>query len=275
MSEVVVIIGLRGLGIACARRLGAGRTLVLGDVDPVTLSSVAETLAAEGYKVVAQQIDVTDAASVDGFAAETARAGRLHSLVLAAGLSPHMGTPEKIFAVNMLGTIRVLDAFLPIAEKGTVAVVIASNAGYLAPIPVSTECKLALDPPETLMAAVSEVKGWDNGLGAYWLSKRANQVRVEAAAPVWAERGARIVSVSPGIIATPMSAFERHAGSQISEAIANTPAARVGLPEDIASAVAWLVGPEASFVTGTDFLVDGGMTSALKWTSFETQNPAG
>ncbi|WP_292930992.1 SDR family oxidoreductase [Novosphingobium sp. PASSN1] len=271
----MAIIGLRGLGIACARRLGAGRTLVLGDLNPETLRSIAETLAAEGHKVVAQQVDVTDVASVEAFAAKAAGAGRLLSLVLAAGLSPHMGTPEKIFAVNMIGTISVLDAFLPLAEKGTVAVVIASNAGYLAPVPASTERKLALDPPETLMAAVSEVEGWDNGLGAYWLSKRANQVRIEAAAPVWGKRGARIVSVSPGIMATPMSAFERDAGSQISEAIANAPAARIGLPDDIAAAVAWLVGPEASFVTGTDFLIDGGMTSALKWTCFETQNPAG
>ena len=273
MTDVVTIIGLRGFGIACARRLGPGRSLLLGDNNQEVLDDVSTTLSAEGYKVIAKHVDIADTVSVEAFADEAKCLGKLHNLILTAGLSPHMGSPERILAVNMLGTISILDAFLPQAGPGTVAVVIASNAGYLAPIPAGIERELALNPPETLMDTVRSISGWDSGLGAYWISKRTNQVRIEAAAPLWAIRGARIVTVSPGIMATPMSIFEQDAGSPINEAIVNTPAGRIGTPEDITAAVAWLVSREASFVTGTDLLVDGGMTCALKWSDFQTQDP--
>ncbi|WP_340315782.1 SDR family oxidoreductase [Rhizorhabdus argentea] len=265
MTEVSAIIGLRGFGIACARRLGSGRRLVLGDNNAETLSVVAATLRNEGHDVTARLVDITDASSLTEFAEKTSKMGRLHNMVLTAGLSPHMASPERIIAVNLLGTSAVIDTFLPLAVQDTVAVVIASNAGYLAPVAADLERSLALDPPETLLDTLRNVPGADNGLGAYWLSKRGTQLRIEAAAAAWGRKGARIVSVSPGIMATEMSKSEAEAGSAIDEALSTTPMGRIGTPHEIAAAVAWVVSAEARYITGTDLLVDGGMTASHRW----------
>lgn len=272
-NEVVAIIGTRGFGLPCARRLGIGRRLLIGDVSPETLERAAATLSAEGYDVSSCLIDVAKRDSVRAFVAKVAELGQLKTWVLTAGLSPHMASPERILAVNMLGPIEVLESFEPLAVRGTVGVIIASNAAYMAPIPAEVERDLALASPDALLESVRKVPGADTGLGAYWLAKRSNQLRVEVLAPMWGKRGARLVTVSPGLISTEMVAFERKAGSPIDDAIASTPAGRIGVPEDIAAAVAWLAGPEASYITGTDLLVDGGMTSALAWTQFRTQDP--
>ena len=273
MHEVVVIIGVRGFGLPCARRLGCGRHLLIGDINPQVLESAATSLTREGYDVTSSLIDVADVASVGNFAAKAAEMGQLRTLVVTAGISPHMATAERILAVNMLGPIAILDAFQPLVVKGTVAVIIASSAAYMAPVPADVERALALASPSELLQKVRTVPGADTGLGAYWLAKRSNQLRAEVLAPTWGKRGARIVTVSPGLTSTAMVEFEREAGSPIDEAVANTPAGRIGTPEDIAAAIGWLAGPEASYITGTDLLVDGGMTSALRWTAFQTQDP--
>jgi NAD(P)-dependent dehydrogenase (short-subunit alcohol dehydrogenase family) len=273
VADVAALIGTGGLGLACARRVGVGRRLILGDSNPEQLEASAAALATDGFQASHFLIDISDPRSVAQFAQECGNAGTFRTLVLAAGLSPHMGSPERIFAVNMLGAVHVLDAFLPLAVQGSAAAVIVSNAGNLAPVPAEVERTLALAPVGDLMAAARQVKGWDSGLGAYWLSKRANQLRVEAEAAKWGKRGARIVSISPGIISTRMTSFERAQGSQIDEAVAATPVGRIGVAEDIAGAVAWATSPEASFVTGIDIRVDGGMIAALRWTDYETQDP--
>ncbi len=272
-KEVVAIIGTRGFGLPCARRLGGARRLLIGDVSPEILDTAATTLTAEGYDVSTCLIDVSKRDSVRAFAAEAAELGSLKTFVVTAGLSPHMASPERILAVNMLGPIEILEAFQPLAVKGTVGVIIASNAAYMAPIPPEVDRDLALAAPPALLESVRKVPGADTGLGAYWLAKRSNQLRVEVLAPIWGKLGARLVSVSPGLISTAMVAFERKSGSPVDEAVAGTPMGRIGVPEDIAAAVAWLAGPEASYITGTDLLVDGGMTSALTWTEFKTQDP--
>jgi NAD(P)-dependent dehydrogenase (short-subunit alcohol dehydrogenase family) len=273
MSDVVAVMGTRGFGLPCARRLGRGNRLLIGDIGAEILDAAATTLRREGYDVTPCPIDVADPLSVRAFAAKVPQLGRLKTMVLTAGLSPHMASPDRIFAVNMLGAIEVMDAFLPLAEKGTVAIIIASNAAYMAPVPPEVERKLALAPASALMESVRDVAGADTGLGAYWLAKRCNQLRVEAAAPIWAERGARIVTVSPGLTSTAMVELERKAGAPIDDVVANTPMGRIGVAEDIVAGIEWLAGPQAAFVTGTDLLIDGGMTSALKWTEFKTQDP--
>lgn len=273
MTDVAVVVGVRGFGVACARRLGAGRHLLVADVSADVLEQVTGDLQREGYRVTPTLVDVADPASIDALVAEATRIGRLHAMVHTAGVSPRMATPEKIYAVNLLGTINVINAFLPIAVEGSVGVVMSSNAAYYAPVPLEVERILALGSAEEMLASVRTVPGWDTGLGAYWLAKRSNQLRVQAAAAEWGRKGARILSVSPGIISTPMIHFERDAGAPVDQTVSNVPVGRIGVSEDIAAAVAWLCGPEASFVTGTDLLVDGGMMGALKWSGMTTEDP--
>jgi len=209
MNDVVVVTGVRGLGLACARRLGVGKQLVLADNNPEILADTAKQFEDDGYKVLSAAINVADASSVNELAELVSRTGRLATLVHTAGVSPGMADWETIFNVNLVGTIHVLNAFKPLAVDGTVAFVTASNAAYYAPVPLDVEEKLALAPIAELKAVVQSVSGHDTGIGSYWLAKRSNQLRVQAQAAEWGARGARLLSISPGIISTAMIRHER------------------------------------------------------------------
>lgn len=266
MRDVVVIVGAGGIGVACARRLGTGRRLVLADFDARALAAAAAALDDAGFDVVAQQVDVADAQSVSALADAARHAGPLRTLVHTAGLSPTMATAQRLYAVDLLGTALVIDAFLPLAQAGTVAVMIASMAPAFTAVPPELEARLATEPAAGLLAAVGELYAQDP-YGAYGVSKRGNQLRVEAAAAAWGARGARIVSVSPGLVHTGMGRQESRANAMLGMLRQRTPVDRWGTADDIASAVDWLAGPGASFVSGVDLRVDGGVVAATRWTA--------
>ena len=142
-DNVVVITGVRGLGLACARRLGVGKQLVLADNNPEVLAQTAQHFEEEGYNVRTAVVNVADRNSVNELAELVTKTGRLATLVHTAGVSPGMADWETIFNVNLVGTIHVLNAFKPLAADGTVAFVTASNAAYYAPVPPEVEEKLA------------------------------------------------------------------------------------------------------------------------------------
>ena len=270
-KDVVVVTGVRGLGLACARRLGVGKQLVLADNNPEILGQTVQQLEDDGFHTVSTVVNVADPESVNALADLVSRTGRLATLVHTAGVSPGMADWETIFEVNLVGTIHILNAFKPLAVEGTVGFVTASNAAYYTPVPLDVEEKLGLAPIEELKAVVRTVNGHDTGLGSYWLAKRSNQLRVQAQAAEWGARGARLLSISPGIISTAMIRHERKHGAPVDQTIASQPIARLGNAEDIAAAVAWLAGPEASYITGTDLLVDGGMQASLRWSKLSTE----
>jgi len=244
---------------------------VLADSNPEILAHTAQQFEDDGYKVLSVLVDVADPNSVNALAELVSKTGRLATLVHTAGVSPGMADWETIFNVNLVGTIHILNAFKPLAVDGTVAFVTASNAAYYAPVPLEVEEKLALAPIEELKAVVQSVSGHDTGIGSYWLAKRSNQLRVQAQAAEWGACGARLLSISPGIISTAMIRHERKHGAPVDQTIANQPIARLGNAEDIAAAVCWLAGPEASYITGTDLLVDGGMQASLRWSKLSTE----
>jgi len=262
MQDTVVITGVGGMGIACARRMGSGRQLLLGDFDTERLAAVATQLSNEGFSVATQPLDVADPDSVRALAA--AVKGRCRAVVHTAGLSPLMAEPERIYAVDLLGTALVLDAFLPIATAGTVAVVIASMAATGVQLQPALERQLALARASELMGLIADLPESKSSTFAYCLAKRGNQLRVEAASLAWGKCGARVVSISPGIISTPMGQLEsRH--PMVTQLINISPAARAGTAEEIAAAVAWLSSDEAAFITGIDLRVDGGSVASQRW----------
>ncbi|MDT7735748.1 MAG: hypothetical protein QOE12_2922, partial [Mycobacterium sp.] len=251
-SDVLVIVGVGGMGVAVARRSGAGRTIVLADIDSVALMAAADALIQDGHQVLTREVDVTSRSSVAAVA-ETARAaGRVTAVVHTAGLSPQQASTEAVLAVDLLGVALSIDEFGRVIAPGGAGVVIASMAGHLMPaLDPDVERQLATVPAEDLLS-LDACSNITSSQIAYPFAKRANQIRVAAAAGAWGERGARINSISPGVISTAMGRLElgSESGGLMRAMVDNSGLRRLGTPEDIAAAAEFLLGPSASFVTG-------------------------
>src|SRR5246127_2591988 len=266
--EGVTVLGVGGMGHAIARRLGAGKTVLLADNNAATLTSVANTLSADGHQVDSREVDVSSPESVRALAEHAASLGALTQVAHTAGLSPSQASAEAILAVDLLGTALVLQEFGEVIAEGGAGVVVASMAGHVfPPLTAEQERALAQTPAQELLGLdfVSAQRSSHPGI-AYGIAKQANHIRVRAASAQWGRRGGRINSISPGIISTSMTQQELASpvGDGMREMIAASATGRVGTPDDIALATAFLLGPDASFITGTDLLVDGGVIAAMK-----------
>ncbi len=274
IPDVLVVIGVGGMGAAIARRLGAGRSVVLADRDETTMGQLAASMRAEGYSVASQLVDVSDRSSVSELVRFAARHGRLAAVAHTAGVSPTSATPARILSVDLLGTALILDEFAAAMTPQSAGVVVASMAGTLLgnALGEETERLLATLPAEQLLdvSAVSsllDADPQDPGMRgyAYAIAKRANQLRVKAASGLWAQHGARINSISPGVIATAMGraeASDAATGEATKYLIAQSASKRMGTATEVAATAEFLLGVNASFITGTDLLVDGGAVAA-------------
>lgn len=264
-DDVLVIIGSGGMGVSIARRVGTGRTILLADINKECLATAAAALTSDGHQVLSQEVDVTSRGSVAALADLAEQSGRVTALVHTAGLSPQQASAETILAVDLIGVALVLDEFSRVIAPGGAGVVIASMAGRLQPaLDSEVERQLATTPTDELLTLDACSSITDSRL-AYPFAKRANHIRVAAAASAWGERGARINCISPGIISTAMGQLELagESGWFMQAMVDNAGLRRIGTPDDIAAATEFLLGPSASFITGTDLLVDGGVVAAL------------
>ena len=264
---VIVVTGAGGMGSAIARRIGSGSTVVLADVNQQLLAVEVEAMTGAGYDVVGRAVDVSQRESVDALAADAAARGSVVAVVHTAGLSPVQAPVDAILRVDLLGTALMLDAFGPVIGPGGAGVFISSMAGTMAPPNPELDLQLATTPTSQLLelpALASDAVA--DPATAYVVAKRANQVRVMAASLAWGRRGARVNTISPGIISTPMgtSELDGPSGAFMQMMIANSGTGRVGTPEDIASVVDFLLSRDAGYITGTDLLVDGGVVAALQ-----------
>jgi NAD(P)-dependent dehydrogenase (short-subunit alcohol dehydrogenase family) len=265
--SVLVVTGVGSMGLAAVRRLGGGRRILLADVSQSRLEAAAAALQNDGHEVSTQVMSVGDATAVHQLAEQAAKLGLIEVIVHTAGVSPSSGDARQIYKVNLLGTALVIDAFAVLASERTALVAISSMAAYRAPVPKDVETALATVPTADLLALPAVDLDSADSSYAYHLSKRGAQLRVRAAAASWGKVGARINSISPGIIATSMTKwdFEGAKGDMMRRAVASSPVARIGTSEDVAAAIAFLVSDDASFITGTDLLVDGGVAATNPW----------
>jgi NAD(P)-dependent dehydrogenase (short-subunit alcohol dehydrogenase family) len=269
--NILVVVGSGGMGLAVARRLASGRRLLLADYSARSLEAAVSTLRGEGHTVEGITVDVSQRASVEQLAEASGAAGRIEAVVHTAGVSPVMATARQIHEVDLLGTAHVIDAFLTVVSPGTSLVCIASMAGHFATLSADLEQHLATAPTEQLL----QHKGLDldgDSARAYVVAKRANHLRVQAAAHAWGAKGARLNTISPGVISTAMGAHELQgpAGAHIQAMVDLSGSRRVGTPDDIAAAAAFLTGPDSSYLTGNDLLIDGGVVSAQRWNTAPT-----
>lgn len=264
-KEVLVVIGCGGMGLSIARRVGAGRAIMLADISRSGLDAASEALSNEGHHVLAQEADVTSRASVAAVADAAAATGRVTAVAHTAGLSPQQASADAVLAVDLLGVALSLDEFGRVIEPGGAGVVIASMAAHLQPaLEPEVERQLATTPADELLGLQACSAITDSRL-AYPFAKRANQIRVSAAAAAWGQRGARINCISPGVISTAMGRLELsgESGGLMQAMVDNAGLRRIGTPDDIAAATEFLLGPAAAFITGTDLLVDGGVIAAI------------
>ena len=266
MSEVVVVIGAGSIGQACARRVSAGRRVLLADLNAANAEAAAKVLADAGFDVRTATVDVSSRESVQALVGEATALGDVWGVIHAAGVSPSQASPATILAVDLHGTALVLEAFGKLIVKGGSGIVIASQSGHrLGALTAEENKALATTPVDDLLALPmlrpSVVK---DSLHAYQLSKRGNALRVMAEAVRWGKRGARVNTISPGIIFTPLARDELSGprGAGYRRMIELSPAGRGGTPDEVGNVAALLMGPEGAFITGSDFLMDGGVTAS-------------
>jgi NAD(P)-dependent dehydrogenase (short-subunit alcohol dehydrogenase family) len=266
-TEVVVVIGAGAMGQAIARRIGVAKTILLADINDDAAKQAATLLSGVGYETSTLQVDVSSHESVKALATTAAELGRVVHVVHTAGLSPAQASPEAIIAVDLIGTAYVLEEFGRVIAPGGSGIAIASQAGYmLPPLPPEQNEALARTPADQLAQLPFLQPGVVTNSGAaYTLSKRANTLRVQAASVEWGDRGARLNSLSPGIIMTPLAQDELNspAGEAYQRMIRASAAGRAGTPDEIGAVAAFLMGPDGSFISGSDVLIDGGVIAAI------------
>lgn len=266
MKEVVVVIGPGQIGQAIARRISFGKRVLLADKMHENAEAAAKVLSNAGYDVAVTAVDVSSRQDVRALVGAATKLGAVTGLVHAAGVSPSQASVATILKVDLYGTALVLEAFGDAIENGGSGVVIASQSGHrLPPLSVEQNKQLATTPVEELLSLpFLRPDQVTDTLHAYQISKRGNSLRVMAEAVRWGKRGARINTISPGIIMTPLAKDELDGsrGEGYRRMIEVSPAGRAGTPDEVASVAALVMGPEGGFITGSDFLMDGGVTAS-------------
>lgn len=267
-SNVIVIIGVGGIGMSIARHEGAGKIILLADINEKALTEAAKTLEDAGYVVKTQKVDVSSQDSVRSLASTAAELGNVLQIVNTAGLSPNMASSEKILEVDLLGTALFLEEFGKVIAFGGSGIIISSMAGHMIPA-LGQEIDLALSATpisELLDLPVLQSSSIPNTTYAYCISKRANHLRVQAESIKWGERGARVNSISPGIVMTALAKHELDSpiGEGYKTMIRESSLKRVATADEIASLANYLLNPASSFMTGSDILIDGGVIAAMK-----------
>jgi len=265
-KQVVVLIGSGSIGIAIARRVGTGKHILLADLRLQNADAAAKVMNEAGYETSTATVDVSSRSSVHSLVDKAVEIGDITGLIHAAGVSPTQASPATILHVDLYGTAVVLEEFGNVIAEGGSGVVIASQSGHRLPALTPEQDKaLATTPADELLALpmLQPAKVTDP-LNAYQIAKRGNALRVMAEAVRWGKRGARINAISPGIIITPLAKDELDGprGDGYRKMITVSAAGRAGTPDEVAALAALLMGADGTFITGSDFLMDGGVTAA-------------
>jgi NAD(P)-dependent dehydrogenase (short-subunit alcohol dehydrogenase family) len=266
MTNVIVLIGAGSIGQAIARRVSSGKHVLLADLRQDNVDAAAKVLSDAGFDVSSAIVDVSSRTSVHALVETATAIGSITGVIHAAGVSPSQASPAAILKVDLYGTALVLEEFGNVIAQGGAGVVIASQSGHRLPALTPEQNKaLATTPADELLGLpMLQPDQITDPLHAYQVSKRGNSLRVMAEAVRWGKRGARVNTISPGIIVTPLAKDELSGprGEGYRRMIGLSAAGRAGTPDEVGGVGALLMGPEGAFITGSDFLMDGGVTAA-------------
>lgn len=265
-KSVIIWIGAGQIGLAIVRRIGAGKKIVVGDKNIGHARAAADLLNNVGYDAVAMEADLSSRESILALISEAEKYGEIKHLVNSAGVSPSQAPVETILKVDLYGTAMLLEEVGRVIAPGGTGVTISSQSGHRMPaLGAEIDEQLATTPVEDLLNLdVLQPRNIRDTLHAYQLAKRCNVKRVMAEAVKWGRRGARINSISPGIIVTPLAVdeFNGPRGDFYKNMFAKCPAGRPGTADEVATLAELLLGQQGAFITGADFLIDGGATAA-------------
>ena len=266
MPNIIVLIGSGSIGQAIARRVSAGKHILLADLSEDNAAAASKVLGDAGFDVSTAVVDVSSRDSVHTLVQRATTLGDIYGVIHAAGVSPSQASPETILKVDLYGTALVLEEFGSVIAPGGSAVVIASQSGHrLGALTAEQDKELATTPAEELLALpMLQLDQINDSLHAYQLSKRGNSLRVKAEAVKWGKRGARVNTISPGIVITPLAKDELSGprGEGYRRMIELCPVGRAATPDEVGTVGALLMGSNGAFITGSDFLMDGGVTAA-------------
>ena len=269
MNDVIVVVGAGSIGQAIARRVGAGKHVLLASLAEQDAVVAAEAFGNAGFDVSTAGVDVTSRNSVQALVKTATDLGNITGLIHAAGVSPSQASPTTILHVDLYGTALVLELFGEVIARGGSGVVISSQSGHrLRALTPAEDKALATTPVEALLQLdFLQPERVTDPLLAYQLSKRGNSLRVMAEAVRWGRRGARLNTISPGIIITPLAKDELTGprGAGYRRMIEGCPVGRAGTPDEVGQVAALLMGPDGGFITGSDFLIDGGVTASYRF----------
>ena len=274
-KEVIALLGAGSMGTAIVRRIAAGRTVLLGDISEKNLERVSNEFKYGGYDVETCVVNALEKESVEAFAEKVSALGDVMYFIDTAGASPNQAKPEHILSLDMVGTGYAVDAFGRVMAEGGSGLLISSQTGYMYTIPNDIELQILKTPTGKLMELpiIKDVAMQSSGL-AYMIAKRVNHLQAQrAAATTWKERWARINTISPGVIVTPLAYDEfAAAGDNYQQMIDASATMRTGTSDEIAEAGAFLLGEHAKFITGTDLLIDGGVIAAIRTGEYKLHN---
>ena len=266
MKNVMLLTGAGQLGMAIARRVGYGMKIVIGDKRREKAEAIADTMNKAGFTTVPVEMDLSSRASILALIDTAQQYGEISMLVNAAGVSPSQASIETILKVDLYGTAVLLEEVGKVIGKGGVGVTVSSQSGHRMPaLGIELDEQLATVPTEELLALEAlQSKNIRDTLHAYQMAKRCNVKRVMAEAVKWGNRGARINSISPGIIVTPLALdeFNGPRGDFYRNMFAKCPAGRPGTADEVANVAELLMSDRGAFITGADFLIDGGATAS-------------
>ena len=265
-KDVMILVGAGQIGMAIARRMGYGLKIVIGDKNKTNAEAIAKTMNEAGFDAVPVEMDLSSRSSILALIAEAQKYGKISMLVNAAGVSPSQASIETILKVDLYGTAVLLEEVGKVIKPGGVGVTISSQSGHRMPALTPEEDEqLATTPTEQLLSLdILQPQNIRDTLHAYQMAKRCNVNRVMAEAVKWDERGARVNSISPGIIVTPLALdeFNGPRGDFYKNMFAKCPAGRPGTADEVANVAELLMSSKGAFITGSDFLIDGGATAS-------------